>query len=114
MEEFSKSDIINAVAANDTKWLADVLCSLGYEDKDTWAIFTEDDKEFMSTLFASAAIAAQNGVLKPEIIDLLIERTHSVVNIYNFLLFLVYEESCLFDNLLILIFQVFDSLYHRS
>ena len=85
MEEFSKSDIINAVAANDEKWLSDVLCSRGYEDKDSWAIFTEDDKVFMSTLFASAAIAAQNGILKPEIIDLLIERTHSVVNIYNFL-----------------------------
>lgn len=41
----------------------------------------------MSTLFASAAIAAQNGILKPEIIDLLIERTHSAVNIYSFLNF---------------------------
>ncbi len=85
MEEFSKNDIVNAVAANDTKWLADRLCGLGYKDKDSMTIFTEDDKVFMSTLFASATIAALNGTLKPEIIDLLVERTHSAVRIYSFL-----------------------------
>lgn len=84
MEGFSKKDIINAIAANDKKWLADGLCNLGYEDKDSWTIFTEADKVFMSTLFASAAIAAQNGTLKPDIIDLLIERTYSAVDIYSF------------------------------
>lgn len=83
MEGFSKKDIINAIAANDKKWLADGLCNLGYEDKDSWTIFTEADKVFMSTLFASAAITAQNGTLKPDIIDLLIERTYSAVDIYS-------------------------------
>ena len=85
MKKCSEKDIIDAIAANDKEWLADALCSLGYKNKDSRTIFAKANKVFMSTLFASAAIAAQNGILKPEIIDLLVERACSAVDIYRFL-----------------------------
>lgn len=84
MKWFTKDEVRAAVAANNTEWLAEVLDHLGYENKGSRTVLIDVGYTFMTTAFATAAIAAQNDTLDHSIIELLIERTLPAINIFDF------------------------------
>ena len=82
---FKKTDVGVAFRQNDKKYLADTLATLGFKDKDSRTMFTPADHAFMMAAFGHATIAAENGTLDPDMLDLLIERTFTALNLCDFL-----------------------------
>jgi len=83
MVGFTTNDVRNAVVANNKEWLGEALDRLGYKDKDSRPAFTSVDQTFMSALFGTAAITAQNDTLDRSIIELLIERTLPAIDLFD-------------------------------